>query len=333
MRGSISLELILRRDGENPWHEPDALRRLESLSNQATAYTSDDIFIGNAFSVEKVLKEINRALNENRLDHYAIPEPRELVAQEFLLFENSGSDDLEDFVDSQWQEVRLTLKAPMTDSVYYADAIPELRQMAKETMGPDTEVVLTGIMPLLFRTMTAVNVTMLRSYVIAFSVITVLMVLMISSVKLGLIAMIPNLLPILLALGLMGVAGMPMDTFTLMIASISLGLAVDDTIHFMHNYRRYLALHGDSRIAIQQTLATAGRAMLFTTLVLSTSFVVFGFSEMTNIHNFGVLTSFAIAMAFLADIFFAPALMHLIHRGKDRAATARNGLLRTYLSE
>ena len=317
MRGSITLEVILSRESENAWHEPDTLKRLESFSDQTLSYESGEVFIGNAFSVVNVLKEINRALNENRVDYYTIPEPRALVAQEFLLFENSGSDDLEDLVDSQWRNVRLTLKAPFVDSVDYASTLSEIQTMAESTMGPDTQVSLTGIMPLLFRTMTAVNITMVRSYIIAFSVIAILMILMIGSVKLGLVAMIPNLLPILLALGVMGMFGMPLDTFTLMIASISLGLAVDDTIHFMHNYRRYLEIHGDSRLAIRDTLATTGRALLFTTLVLATSFAVFTFSEMTNIFNFGLLTSFAIATALLADILLAPALMHLIHRNEE----------------
>ena len=157
---------------------------------------------------------------------------------------------------------------------------------------------------------------------IAFAVIAILMVLLIGKAGLGLIAMIPNLFPIVLAMGLMGVFTMPLDTFTLMIASISLGLAVDDTIHFMHNYLRYLREEGDSRIAIRYTLATTGRAMLFTTLVLASSFTIFTLSEMNNIFNFGALTSFAITMAFVADILLAPSLMHLIHRNRESSVEA-----------
>ena len=116
--------------------------------------------------------------------------------------------------------------------------IPEIQSMVEESLGPDTEVTITGLIPMLMRTMTAVNITMTRSYLLAFVVIAGLMILMIGSVKLGLVAMIPNLLPIAMAMGLMGAFGMPLDTFTLMIASISLGLAVDDTIHFMHKLYR-----------------------------------------------------------------------------------------------
>jgi len=322
LRGSITLEVLLTREGENAWYEPAQLQKLDQFSTNAMKYESESVYIGNAFSALNVLKEINRALNENRDAYYSIPESRELIAQEFLLFENSGSDDLEDLVDSQFSQLRLTLKGPFTDSVHYADAIPEIESMAKATLGPDTEVVLSGVIPMLFRTMTAVNISMTRSYAIAFAVIAILMVLLIGKAGLGLIAMIPNLFPIVLAMGLMGVFTMPLDTFTLMIASISLGLAVDDTIHFMHNYLRYLREEGDSRIAIRYTLATTGRAMLFTTLVLASSFTIFTLSEMNNIFNFGALTSFAITMAFVADILLAPSLMHLIHRNRESSVEA-----------
>ncbi|MBW2723755.1 MAG: MMPL family transporter, partial [Deltaproteobacteria bacterium] len=317
MRGSVTMEVILTREGENAWYDPDALRRLEAVSEWAEKYHSGEVFIGKAFSALDVLKETNRALNENRDDQYRIPDTRELIAQEFLLFENSGSDDLEDLVDSQFSKLRLTLKAPFVDAVAYARTIPEIQSKIEESLGEDTQITVTGLMPLLFRTMNAVNITMTRSYVLAFVVITGLMVLMIGSVKLGFIAMIPNLLPIALAMGLMGIFDMPLDTFTLLIASISLGLAVDDTIHFMHNYRRYYLEFGDSRTAIQHTLATTGRAMLFTTLVLASSFTIFMFSSMSNLFNFGAITSFAISIALLADILLAPALMHLIHEPRS----------------
>ncbi len=319
LRGSITAEIILDGRAENAWFEPRMLSRLDGLAQEIEQYSHGNVFIGRSFSAIDVLKEINRALNENDAASYAVPDNRELVAQEFLLFENSGSDDLENLVDSQFSKLRLTLKMPWVDAVEYDAVLPEIHHRMETAMGNDAEVTLTGLMPLLMRTMTAVNVTMVRSYIMAFGIITILMILLIGSVQLGLIAMIPNLLPILMAMGLMWIFDMPLDTFTLMIASIALGLAVDDTIHFMHNYRRYYLETGDSRVAIERTLDTAGRAMLFTSLVLSTGFLIFTLSSMSNIRNFGLLTGFAIAMALVADFLLAPALMHLVHRGKTSA--------------
>jgi len=192
-----------------------------------------------------------------------------------------------------------------------------IQERVESAMGDDTKVVITGLMPLLFRTMDVVMISMAQSYVLAFVVIACLMVVLIGNLRLGLVSMIPNLLPILMALGLMGWLGMPLDVFTLLIESIALGLAVDDTIHFMHNYRRYLQETGPSKQAIQRTLESAGRAMLLTTLVLSTGFLIFTLSVMNNIFNFGILTAFAILVALVADLLLAPALVHLMHRGNS----------------
>jgi len=129
--------------------------------------------------------------------------------------------------------------------------------------------------------------------------------------------MIPNLAPILLMLGVIGVLNLPMDLFTMMVASIAIGLAVDDTIHFMHNFRRYYDQSGDPVKAVHQTLQTTGRAMLVTTIVLSIGFFVFSFTTMSNVRNFGMLTGFTIIMALLSDYLLAPALMVLANRKKE----------------
>jgi len=319
LRGSVSIEIVLTRDEDNGWYDPAALRELAAFSRFAEQYRDGEVFIGRAFSVVDVLKEIHKALNANDPRYYEVPADRDLIAQEFLLFENSGSDDLEDLVDSRFRQVRMTLKAPWLDAGAYADTLRELKEALEERMGGDTEVLVTGVVPLLTRTMDAVMISMAQSYGIAFVVITLLMMLLIGSARLGLVAMIPNLAPILCALGLMGWLGLPLDVFTLLIGSIALGLAVDDTIHFMHNYRRCLEEGNDSRLAIHRTLETAGRAMLVTTLVLSSGFLIFTLSSMNNIFNFGMLTAFAIAVALLADFLLAPALMQVLHRRRAGA--------------
>jgi predicted RND superfamily exporter protein len=319
LRGSVSMEVVLTRGVENGWHDPEALRELEDFSRYAEEYRSGEFFVGRAFSLVDVLKEIHKALNANDSRYYDVPSDRALIAQEFLLFENSGSDDLEDLVDSQFRRVRLTLKGPFLDAGTYARALEEFESNLRSRFGSDTEIVMTGLLPLLTRTMDAVMISVAQSYGIAFVVITLLMMLLIGSARLGLVAMLPNVAPILCALGLMGWFGLPLDIFTMLIGSIALGLAVDDTIHFMHNYRRYLDEGCDSRTAIHRTLETAGRAMLFTTLVLSCGFLIFTLSSMSNIFNFGMLTAFAIAVALLADFLLAPALMQIIHGGREAA--------------
>ena len=117
-------------------------------------------------------------------------------------------------------------------------------------------------------------------------------------------------------LGHHGLVPCPLDLFTMLVGSISIGLAVDDTIHFMHNFRRYFEHTGDAKQAVMETLHSTGRAMLITTCVLSLGFFIFMFASMNNLFNFGWLTGFTIITALLADYFIAPALMVLVNRKK-----------------
>jgi predicted RND superfamily exporter protein len=110
----------------------------------------------------------------------------------------------------------------------------------------------------------------------------------------------------------MGWVGITIDMFTMMIGSIAIGLAVDDTIHLIHGFRRDFAACGDARLAIKQTLETTGRALLVTSVVLASGFMVFVLSDMQNLFYFGVLTSFTIASAFIIDILVTPALLVLV---------------------
>ena len=165
--------------------------------------------------------------------------------------------------------------------------------------------------------MGAVVTSMATSYLLAFGVITPMLVLLLGSLRTGLIAMIPNAMPILLTLGLMGLVGFPLDAFSLLIGGIALGLAVDDTIHFMHNYRRYRRQGATLETAVETTLRTTGRAMLITTIVLSAGFLGFVLSSMNNLTNLGILVSFAVVTAFVADVLLAPALLELFDADAD----------------
>ncbi len=119
-----------------------------------------------------------------------------------------------------------------------------------------------------------------------------------------------------------GILKRPMTPRMMMIGSIAIGLAVDDTIHFMHNFRRYYEETGDPKESVRRTLASTGQALLFTSLVLSGGFFIYMFASMTNLFYFGLLTGVTIIIAFLADVILAPALMVLIARPQPVQAGA-----------
>jgi predicted RND superfamily exporter protein len=124
--------------------------------------------------------------------------------------------------------------------------------------------------------------------------------------------MIPNIAPIIMGLLIMYLADMPLDMFTLLIGSIAIGLAVDDTIHFLHNFRRYYDESKDAKLAVENTFFTTGKAMVITTIVLSLGFFSYMFGTMESVQNFGFLTGSVIIFALLADLLLAPALMVLV---------------------
>lgn len=320
LKGSVTMEVIIDTGRENGLHDPEVLNRLEQMGGELAQWQQPGLSVGKAWSLADVLKEINRALNANSDAHYTIPQQPALIAQELLLFSNSGSDDLEDFTDSQFSQARLTLKTPWVDSVAYSGFTSAVQLRFEAVFGDAATITVTGIVALLGRTLHAAMVSMSQSYLIAVVAIGGMMMLLLGSVRMGLIAMIPNLFPIILALGLMGLLGWPMDLFTMLIGAIALGLAVDDTVHFMHNFRRYHGGSGDVHEAVEHTLLTSGRAMLVTTIVLALGFFVFMFSSMSNLFNFGLLTGVALIFALISDFLLAPALMALIY-GNKRAVT------------
>jgi len=319
MKGSISMMVVVDTGRENGLHDPKILSALDELCVDMEAMEGDGYFIGKAWSLPTILKEINRALNENQPEFYTVPTNRALVAQELLLFENSGSDDLEDVVDSQFSKLRVAMKLPWVNAVKYEEIIGRVKRAFEEKLGGSARITVTGVTPLMGRAFSASIRSSAESYVIAFVAITVMMILLIGSFRVGLVSMIPNILPILVVMAVMVPARMPLDMFTMLVGSIAIGLAVDDTIHFMHNFRRYHQQCGDPHEAVRRTLTTTGRAMLTTSIVLSIGFFVYMFAYMNNMFNFGLLVGLAIVIALLADFFLAPALMVLMVRRSGAA--------------
>ena len=264
------------------------------------------------FSLVDIVKETNRALHENQIAHYTLPDDARLIAQELVLFENSGTDDLEDFTDSLFRSGRISMRVPNADGQLYAPFLDEMQRGLATILGPDLPFDLTGVTAVQARTMGAMVSSMVRSYSVALMVITPLMMLLIGSLRLGIVSMVPNLLPVGITLGMMGWLDIPIDPSNVIIGSIIIGLAVDDTIHLMHRFQGDFAENADVRASIRSTLSTTGSALLFTSLVLTLGFIVLAIGgSMKNTVTFGYLSAFGISIAFIADILMCPALIAL----------------------
>lgn len=325
LNGSVSLEVVVDTGIPSGLYDHSFLTRLDTAAADIETMREGRVFAGKTWSLTSILKESHRALNENRPSHYRIPEDNALIAQEMLLFENSGSDDLEDVMDTQASRARLSIKSPFEDAIDYARLIPRVRN-TMETAFPECTITISGIMALFARTIDNVMTSMAKSYVVAFGVITLLMFLFLNRPALGLLSMVPNLTPILMVLGFMGWKGIALNASNMLIGSIAIGLVVDDTIHFMHNFIRCFDSSKDVSAAVRETLQTTGHALLVTSLVLFCGFLTYGISAMKNIFQFGVLTATVIALALLADFLVAPALLAvwLRSRGNGRQQSSNH---------
>jgi len=136
------------------------------------------------------------------------------------------------------------------------------------------------------------------------------------SLKVGLVSMVPNVIPLVFTMGFMGLAGITLRTSTLIIFAISLGIAVDDTIHYITRFREELLRTGDYTAAMRNTLRSAGRAIVLTTLIMISGFIVFLSSNFKASQDFGLLASITIGAALIGSLLFLPVTLNMLRPWK-----------------
>ena len=332
--GMQSLEVVIDTGRPNGLHEIEVLDRLEDMDELVQTLHDEGELVTRTWSFLAVLKETNKALNENRADAYVIPRNSDLVAQELLLFESSSADDLEDLVDTHFSKARVSILTGWEDGVEKQRFIARVGDRIEASMGDTAEVTMTGAVAMIARVASASSESLIQSYSLALVLITPMMVLLIGNLRAGLVSMVPNLIPILTALALMVVVGIELDMFTILGACIAIGLAVDDSIHFISGFRRHFKATGDPGRAVELTMESTGRALLFSSLVLAAGFGVLGFSSMANLGYLGLTTAFAIVLAFVLDVTVTPALLVLTHRkvGSSCAGSPESSGARSFRS-
>lgn len=316
MKGTVSFDVVIDTGKVDGLYDPAFINALESVIEKFSDYRTGELFIGKILGLTTVLKEANRALHENDQQYYSIPVKRDLIAQELFLFQLSGSDDLEELVDQQFSKTRFTMHVPYRDTSKYKHLVEDLEAELVRQF-PESSVSTTGVNALFVEILNNVMETMLRSYTIALLLISLLMVLMLGKLRMGLLSMVPNLFPIIMIMGVMGWLGIPLDFGTILIGSITIGLVVDDTIHFLHNFGRYYDESGDPSYAAGKTLHTVGRAMIVTSLVLAGGFLCDIVSELTVNKYSGALIASTILVALVADFLLVPAILSLVYTKKN----------------
>ncbi|MCB1615171.1 MAG: MMPL family transporter [Pseudomonadales bacterium] len=315
LSGSMTLEVVLDSGKENGLYDPAVLKLLEDIEQKAYQTHYKNLHILNTNSILNVIKENHKVLNSDNPAFYRIPDNREMIAQELLLFENSGSDDLEEVTDSNFRTARLTLMLPWNEVLNFGGFIQSLRNAfdasLQESQLENVSYKMVGLLVIAAKTLVVMLNSTIESYMIAFTLVGILMFLLMGGIKKGLLAFAPNIVPILFTLGMMGWFGIPLNLLTTMLGCIIIGISVDDTIHFMHHFQNYILTDNSSKKAIEHTLRMSGRAIAFTSIVLVGCFLVYTLDTFLTSIQFGILLSFAITVALFSNLLLSPALLTL----------------------
>lgn len=310
MSGGGVLEILLDTGRVNGVRNPEFLNALKKYAESMETDEARYGFVaGKTISIVDVLRESHKALHGNDQAYYRLAQDKNVITDELFLFELGEPDDLAKVVDSQFQVARLTVKVPSVDAISYVHFIKSAFEQSKIMFGADVKFSCTGYIALMAKVMSSIIYSMQFSYMLSFIAVSLLMILVLGSFKLGCLSMIPNLLPIMTILGLCGLLQIPMDAFLIMIGSIALGISVDDTIHYMWSVKRYLKQGHSLEYSIGATMEVVGRTILVTTIILTIGFFTYAFSSLNNITTFGVLIGLAMILALLADFFLIPALL------------------------
>ena len=273
--------------------------------------------IGKSIGVLDIIRETNRSLHHDDDEFYRVPETQRGLFDALFMFENAGPEQLRRLVTNDFKKAVLTYSVVFMDAQAYAPLSDHIRVGLDKYVGNLATVRPTGSVFTLLSVVGMLIADMLRSFSIAFVAITLMMVALLRELKLGVIAMIPNLLPVAMILGTMGFGGVPIDMANILIASIILGLAVDDTIHFLHHYKHARQRLGDTEQAIVMALNQGGRAIVSTSIILAAGFLVYTSATMLNLVRFGWLIALSIVYALVIDLVVGPALLRLLYPQDD----------------
>ena len=279
--------------------------------------------VAHVLVLSDILKRLNKNLHGDDPDHYRIPEDSDLAAQYLLLYEFSlpVGRDLNNLIDVERSASRMTVVLESL-STREKVALDERAQAWLREHAPGMETAATGVSIVGAHSIQRNIEKMLIGTITAMAIVSLLLVFVFRSLRLGLISLIPNFIPAAMAIGLWGYAVGEIGVAAAVVTAIAFGIIVDDTIHFMTKYigaRRRGLPPSDS---VRSAFRTVGKALTATTIVFALGFLVFGASGMTNNQALGTLVGITVVVALLADFLFLPPLLMVLDGIKGRSKPA-----------
>ena len=260
-------------------------------------------------SMADYIKEFNRAMNNGDNEFYSIPQTRSAIAQTILIY----GDEFNSLVNFDYTKARISGRVKDIDSRRATEIINDINNYIMIHMPSYINVEITGTTFLALATNNYLVNDLITSFMAAFILITVLMIILFKSLPITLISIIPNTIPMLAMAAIMGYFDILLRPPTAMAFAVAFGIAVDDTIHYLTRFRMELpALDWHYRDANDKTILTTGLAMMTTTGILVAGFLIVIFSSFRPTADFGLLAAATIFVALIIDLTFLPSLLGLI---------------------
>jgi hypothetical protein len=302
--------------------DPDVLKKFDAMLDTVSAFdlTKKNKDAASVFSILDIIKEMNQTLNSDSVEYHTIPDNSDMIAQVLLLYEMSGGTKTFNWIDEDYSMLRAQVQLEKFATHEIVKELETVMRIGKESF-PGARVSYVGSAVQFAELNSKIVSGELKSVIWALIIIGILLVIVFSSVKTGFIGLIPNFMPLIVIGGYMGWFNSPLDMMTMTIMPMLLGIAVDDTIHFINAIKFEFEKCGNYNKAIIAAFHTVGKNITMTTIILCASFAMFCFSPVANMVRIGYLAPMGLLAALIADFFVTPAFISLTKPfGKEKKA-------------
>jgi predicted RND superfamily exporter protein len=312
VRPPVTLELEIELPPESRIEDPATLREIADFSEFLSAPEE----FWPLLSILDPISRLNRVLHGDDPEFERPGDTAEANAEliELVAFDNPTV--LASWLSLDRSAVRISVGTPWAPHSERGRVLESIREYIDAELPPSWKVTLSGAFAINFDWVNDVQGTQLRSFPTAFLLVLVMVALFLGSLRLGLAAMVPTLLPVVVTLGAMGWIGMSLDVGRAMIAAVLIGIGVDDSIHLLHQYAQQRAAGESPQEAIRGAVRHVGRAVVTTSVALSLGFLTLMASAWQTIASFGFFVSLAILGALAASLFVLPALIFAFGRSE-----------------
>lgn len=322
------LEFTVRPRNDYRVDDPVLLAGMERFVEQASLHPkiSDGQHLAQfyRYAVGSAAPEMPRA---RQLDSTSVVMARDFLTGDVNLAPNGDQwkdNTLSRFMTQDGHIGRITLVGEMMSAVQLSTLLEHLEGVAEDTLGNLADVQASGYPPLYVKIIDHVMTSEVRGFFVALAVIFSLLLLSLRSMRLALIALPPNLFPVVIMLGVMGLAGIDLDIVTATVAAIVIGVAIDDTVHFLYAWRKAEVDGLQPSVSLTMVFDGPGRAACVTTFLLITGFPILMLADVHTVFSFGLLTSIAALAALYGDLVLLPLLLR---RGSKRGPQSESGLI------